>query len=146
MTKLDIELQCRKKADELLEKYFPDFAGQAASGVNERLSSEYTDDLPRKIAEEYKEFLSILWQDYGPAGGPSFEEIMNLHRSLELTDASYVPHLGTARKDAEHVSLWEKITKSNHEDVTYYVGLLKQYTEELLEVLTKDFMGDIPED
>jgi len=64
---------------------------------------------------------------------------------MSMVDASYVPSLKEARADAEKVTLWEKITKSNHEDVTYYKGLLKQYTEELLSTMIKDFIEEIPE-
>lgn len=63
---------------------------------------------------------------------------MNLDRSLQMVDSSYEPYLEQAREDACQVTLWEKITRSNHEDVRYYKGLLKQYTEELLDIMVKD--------
>lgn len=51
--------------------------------------------------------------------------------------------LEKAYKDAKIITIWEKITKSNHEDVTYYKGLLKAYTEELLSWMEIDFVEDV---
>lgn len=40
-------------------------------------------------------------------------------------------------------SLWERITKSNHKDVTYYKGLLLEYTKDLLMVMRQDFLEEL---
>lgn len=53
----------------------------------------------------------------------------------EAIDAAY--------KDAKRITLWERITKSNHEDVTYYKGLLYEYTKDLLMVMRLDFLEEI---
>ena len=53
----------------------------------------------------------------------------------ELIDPAY--------KDAIEITLWERITKSNHEDVTYYKGLLLEYTRDLLMVMRQDFLEEI---
>ena len=44
---------------------------------------------------------------------------------------------------AMHRNLWERITQTNHKDVTFYKGLLKRYTEDLLVALRCDFMEDV---
>lgn len=143
MTELEITQLCDRKLKDLLDEYFPNFIQEAAIERPDDLNASYNDGLPRKIAGEYREWLAGLWSEISPKGAKSFDEIMNLERSLEMTDASYVPYLKDAKEDAENITLWEIITKSNHEDVTYYKGLLKQYTEELLDTMTKDFLGDI---
>ena len=51
--------------------------------------------------------------------------------------------INAAYKDANRITLWEKITKSNHEDVTYYRGLLYEYTKDLLMVMRLDFLEEI---
>lgn len=145
MTKLEISRHCHTKAKELLEKYFPNFIHEAAVEKTEQLSAEYNDELPHRVVSEYRDWLACLWKEVSPDGAKPFDEIMNLHLSMSLVDSSYAPYLETAREDAKKRTLWEKITKSNHEDVTYYKGLLKQYTEELLDTMTKDFLGDIEE-
>ena len=48
-----------------------------------------------------------------------------------------------AYKEATERTLWERITKSNHEDVTYYKGLLQEYTRDLLMVMRQDFLEEI---
>ena len=53
----------------------------------------------------------------------------------ELIDEAY--------KDAIEKTLWERITKSNHKDVTYYKGLLQEYTRDLLMVMREDFLEEI---
>jgi hypothetical protein len=53
----------------------------------------------------------------------------------ELIDEAY--------KDAIEQTLWERITKSNHKDVTYYKGLLQEYTRDLLMVMREDFLEEI---
>jgi len=143
MTKLEISQKCHRHAEELLNKYFPNFIHEAAIEKPEQLAAEYNDELPHKVESEYRDWLAGLWREVATDGAKSFDEVMNLHLSMSLVDASYVPYLKNAREDAQKQTLWEKITKSNHEDVTYYKGLLKQYTEELLDTMTKDFLGDI---
>ncbi len=46
-----------------------------------------------------------------------------------------------AYDDAKTITLWEKIAKSNHNDVAYFVGLIKQYSEELLDHMINDFLN-----
>ena len=143
MNKIEIEVECRKKEAELIEKYFPNFIYEAAVKKPEALAAEYDNELPYKVKAEYRQWLSSLWGEVAPEGSKPFDEIMNLHLSMSMVDSSYVPYLKDAREDAVEMTLWEKITKTNHEDVTYYVGLLRQYTKELLNTMTKDFLGDI---
>ncbi len=143
MDQISIEIRCRKKAEELLEKYFPNFIREASATRPEKLAMEYNDELPRKVGKEFRDWLSILWKEVCPHSEKQFDDIMNLHLSMKMVEASYVPYLDEARKDAEKITLWEKITKTNHEDVTYYKGLLKQYTEEILDTMIKDFVGDL---
>lgn len=143
MDKTVIEDRCYGKAKELLTKYFWDFS--VISGVEkpETLESIYTDELPGKIADEFREFLRGLWEEIAPEEAKPFDEIMNLHRSMDVIHADYEDYLPLAREEAETVTLWEKITKTNPKDVTFYKGLLKQYAEELLDTLVKDFLGDV---
>lgn len=143
MDRTAIESCCREKADELLERYFPDFINEAAVIRPEKLAAAYHDDLPREVQQAFREWLASLWEEIAPAGAKSFPEIMNLHKSMQMVDISYVPYLKEAREKAEKITLRERITRTNHKDVTFYKGLLKQYTEELLQTMIQDFMGDV---
>ena len=143
MDRQAIEDRCYGKAKELLTKYFGDFATISGVVKPETLENIYTDELPRKIAEEFRAFLAGLWSEIAPEGAKSFDEIMNRKRSIDLIHDDYDDFLPSARLSAETITLWEKITKTNHKDVTYYKGLLKQYTEELLETMAEDFLEDV---
>lgn len=138
---MELELECRNKAAELLEKYFPNFVSEAAQGKTENLAAEYTDELPYEIEGEFQHYLSQKWTEIAPEGKP-FKKIMNRGLAMSMVDASYVPELKTARNEAADITLWEKITRTNHKDVTYYKGLLKQYTEEILDTMIKDFLEE----
>lgn len=65
---------------------------------------------------------------------------MNINITLYVTPprSPFSPN-----KDATEITLWERITKSNHEDVTYYKGLLQEYTRDLLMVMREDFLEEI---
>ena len=48
-----------------------------------------------------------------------------------------------AHKNAVTRTLWERITNTNHKDVAYYKGLIREYTKELLMVMRLDFLEEI---
>ncbi len=48
-----------------------------------------------------------------------------------------------AHCEAERRTLWERITRSNHKDVTFYKGLLMEYTRNLLYVMREDFLEEV---
>ena len=53
--------------------------------------------------------------------------------------------ISAAYRHAQQRTLWERITKTNHKDVTYYKGLLEEYTRELLFCMKHDFLEEIKE-
>ena len=104
---------------------------------------EYTKDLPLKIEAEYRVFLEDLWKEHAPVdlkGTPLILEEQKL-RKLLTDDGREL--IDVAHKDAAEQTLWERITKSNHKDVTYYKGLLLEYTRDLLMVMREDFLEEI---
>ena len=138
-----IEDRCYDKVKELLKKYYGDFATVSGVVKPETLDSLYTDMLPRKIAGEFRAYLAGLWNEIAPDGAKTFDEVMDRQRSIDLVHDDFDDFLPSARLSAQTVTLWEKLTKTNHKDVTYYKGLLKQYTEELLETMAEDFLEDL---
>lgn len=99
--------------------------------------------MPLKIEAEYREFLGELWKQYAPSelqGTPLVLEEQKLRKLMTDDDREGIEE---AYKDATTITLWEKITKSNHEDVTYYKGLLCEYTKELLMIMRIDFLEEI---
>lgn len=132
-----IESLCREKEQELLRKYFGALVEEAAH-VRPETIGEYTKDLPLKIEAEFREFLVRLRSDYSDE--PLVLEEQKLRMLMTDDDREGID---IAYKKAKRRTLWERITRSNHEDVTYYKGLLLEYTRELLMVMRHDFLEEI---
>lgn len=129
-----VEILCREKEQELLNKYFPNGFGCS----NSETIGEYTKDFPLKIEAEFREYLIELWKQYSDT--PLVLEEQKLRWLMTENDRGVID---AAYKDAKRITLWERITKSNHEDVTYYKGLLLEYTKDLLMVMRLDFFEEI---
>lgn len=137
-----IEKLCKSKERELMEEYFGNLVKEAAHERPETIG-EYTKDLPLKIEAEYRVFLEGLWKEYAPEelkGMPLVLEEQKLRKLMTDDDRELIDE---AHKDATEQTLWERITKTNHKDVTYYKGLLHEYTRDLLMVMRHDFLEEI---
>lgn len=133
----NIEFLTKEKEQELLDRYFGNLPKEAAIDRPETIG-EYTKDLPLKIEEEYRQYLIELWKQYSDK--PLVLEEQKLRWLMTEDDREAID---AAYKDAKRITLWERITKSNHEDVTYYKGLLLEYTKDLLMVMRHDFLEEI---
>ena len=142
MTNEQITTLCKEKEQELLNKYFGKLVNDAAVEQPETIG-EYTKDLPLKIEAEYKAYLEGLWKECAPEelkGTPLVLEEQKLRKLMTDDDRELID---VAHKDATEQTLWERITKSNHKDVTYYKGLLQEYTRDLLMVMREDFLEEV---
>lgn len=142
MTKKEVETKCNKKQQELLDKYFGNLVHEAAV-IRPEIVGNYTIDLPKKIENEYYEFLRELWVEFNTDSSRRFEDVMNHHNISELATEDDIEGLISAYNDANRRTIWERITQSNNVDVTYYKGLLMVYTKELLSYMRCDFLEDI---
>lgn len=137
-----IQKKCDAKREELLNKYFGNIVREAAHDKPETLDeNRYSIELPAKIEAEYRSFLGELLAEVAP--DKNIDIILDKHYLSDTFTEENRKQLEEAYKDAKIVTVWEKLTKSNHEDVTYYKGLLKEYTEELLKWMEIDFMEDM---
>ena len=142
MTPQEIASLCEEKQNQLLHKYFGNLVHEAAIERPETIG-KYTKELPLKIEAEFRTFLEELWKEYAPAelkGTPLVHEEQKLRKLMTDDDREMIE---PAYKDATEITLWERISKSNHEDVTYYKGLLQDYTRDLLMVMRQDFLEEI---
>lgn len=137
-----IEKLCESKEKELIEKYYGNLVKEAAIERPEEIGS-YTKDLPLKIEAEYKTYLEDLWKKYAPEDLKGRPLVFDEKRLRELVTEDDREGIDAAYKDAAERTLWERITKSNHKDVTYYKGLLEEYTRELLIVTRHDFLEEV---
>jgi len=142
MNKAEIEKLCKSKEQELLNKYFSKLIHEAAIERPETIG-DYTKDLPLKIEEEYYQFLIGLWKEVNLDKSKSLENILDKrHISMLMTDDDR-EGIHHAYEDVTRRTLWERLTKTNHKDVTFYKGLLEEYARELLLSLRCDFIEDV---
>lgn len=142
MNKELVEKYCKEKENLLLEKYFGNLVKETALERPETIG-EYTKDLPLKVEDEYRVYLEGLWKEFAPEelkGIPLVFEEQKLRKLMTDDDRELIEE---AHKDATEQTLWERITKTNHKDVTYYKGLLEEYTRDLLMVMREDFLEEI---
>ena len=132
-----IKVQCWNKINELLEKHFGSTLGE-----NEVLDARYTLDYPFTVASEMEEYLVSLWSEIGHTSGKTIEEIMGAGRLSSLTYDSYLDMLKEAQADASRITLWEKIAKTNHDDVMVFKSIMKSCTKDILELMVKDFLNE----
>lgn len=140
----NLEKICQEKEDQLIEKYFGGIAHEAAYEQPETIAANYSRDLPLQVEEEYYEFLKGLYTKLvGISADKSFEQILD-KRHMNMFSTREVRYLlDRAYDDAKRITLWERLTKTNHEDVNKYKQLLREYTLELLDCLRFDFLEDI---
>lgn len=142
MTNEQVIAICKEKERELLNKYFGRLIEEAAHERPEDIG-EYTKDLPLKIEADYRAFLEGVWEEAAPEtlkGSPLILEEQKLRKLLTDDDRELID---AAHEDATKYTLWERVTRSNHKDVTYYKGLLREYTRDLLLVMREDFLEEI---
>ena len=142
MTKQELEKKCERKEQDLLEKYYGNLVKEAAIEKPETIG-EYTKDLPHNIEEEYYQYLKELLKEICPGDSISLESIIDKKHLSSLMTENNREGISQAYEDATRRTLWERITQTNHKDVTFYKGLLKEYTRMLLMNLRCDFIEDV---
>lgn len=142
MTNEQLVRLCKEKEQELLNMHFDNLIKEASVECPETIG-EYTKDLPLKIEAEYRVFLEELWKELAPddlKGTPLVFEEQKLRKLMTDDDRELID---VAHKEATEQTLWERVTKTNHKDVTYYKGLLEEYARDLLMVMREDFLEEI---
>ncbi|MCQ2264627.1 MAG: hypothetical protein MJZ46_01100 [Bacteroidales bacterium] len=140
----DIQLQCAQKRAELIDKYFGNIVYEAAHTMPETIDeSRYSMGLPGQIEAEYRLFLAELLHEVAPE--KNINDILDKRLFFKTFTDNDREQLEEAYKDAKIITIWEKLTKSNHEDVTFYKGLLQEYTKEILKWMEIDFLEDVSE-
>lgn len=137
-TKEEIAKLCKEKELDLLDKYFGNLDKEAIIERPETIG-EYEKELPLKIEAEFKKYLLGIWKEINPDKECVFEE-QKLRELMTEDDREGIEY---AYKDAVEQTIWERITQTNHKDVTYYKVLLKEYTQELLMCMRLDFLEEI---
>lgn len=134
---MEVEKKCEKKEQELLGRYFGANIGE------QECIGEYTLDLPYKIEEEYRAFLEELWYEYAPVELKDKPLVLEEQELRRLITESSRERVAEAHQAAATRTLWERLTRNNHNDVARYKALLEEYTRELLTVMRLDFLEEV---
>lgn len=137
-----VEIICNKKIEELIEEYFGNLVKEAAIEQPETIG-DYSLDLPLTIENEFKTFLEELWKEVAPDDLKGTPLVLEEQKLRELSTKSSRENLNLAYEKAMKCNVWERMTQSNHKDVSYYKFMLRDYTRELLTVMRLDFMEEI---
>jgi hypothetical protein len=133
---------CEKKEQELLNKYFGNLVKEAALERPENIG-DYTLDLLSRIEAEYRSYLEELWPQVAPDELRDTPLVLEEEKLRELMTAKDRKALEKAYQNAACITFWERLTQSNHKDVTYYKGLLHEYSRNLLTLMREDFLEEV---
>lgn len=137
-----IERRCSEKADALLNKYFGSLVKEASIDCPETIG-DYDLELPLRIEAEYRNFLKELWTEIAPNDKRTIDDLLDKSHIRDMMTEDDREGIAHAYRNAQQRTLWERITKTNHKDVTYYKGLLEEYTRELLFCMKHDFLEEV---
>lgn len=142
MNKSEIERLCSEKVDSLLKKYFGNLVREAAIDCPETIG-DYDLELPLRIEAEFRNYLKELWQEISADNQRTIDDLLDKKSLRDKMTEDDREGIAYAYRDAQKRSLWERITRTNHKDITYYKGLLEEYTRELLFCMKHDFLEEI---
>ena len=138
-----LEMKCKESEELIMKKYFGNLVKEAAH-YRPELIGEYTPDLPYKIELEYKEMLDFFVKKLFPGDNTidvnSFLDEEKLRMLITEDDRETIE---TAYKKASRRNVMERLTRTNHKDVTFYKGLLEAHTKDLLLVMRTDFLEEL---
>ena len=138
----EIRNLCKQQEQLLIDKYFSALVSDAADRRPETIE-DYSKELPLTIAYEYRTFLEGLWHEHAPREMRHTPLVLEEEKLLRLMTEGDQEAVDDAFRKATEQTLWERMTKSNHRDVTYYKGLLQEYTRDMLMVMREDFLEEI---
>ncbi len=142
MSNKELEKLCADKAEALLNKYFGSLVKEASVDCPETIG-DYDLDLPLRIEAEYRNFLKDLWTEIAPDDKRTINDLLDKKHLRDMMTEDDREGIAHAYRNAQQRTLWERITNTNHKDVTYYKGLLEEYTRELLFCMKHDFLEEV---
>lgn len=142
MNRENIERRCSEEADALLTQYFGSLVKEASIDCPETIGN-YDLELPLRIEAEYRNFLKELWAEITPNDTRTIDELLDKKHLRDMMTEDDREGIAHAYRNAQQRTLWERITQTNHKDVTYYKGLLEEYTRELLFCMKCDFLEEV---
>lgn len=139
MNKQQINVMCRQKIEEILDQNFGILAQDESL---DQLSVKYPKDLPERLISDFRNYLqSIL--DANPNNQTKIDELINAHTVTIASAQKYKDEYELYYGKALEVTLFEKLTNTNKNDVAKYKYALYKYTETILYSMKDDFIFDL---
>ena len=139
---------------------YVEFKNKIADSIKDYLPAEYKDFELRfcTVTKSDFEYEALMIEESGQPGavpalniteaykkyidGSELEDILDEQKLRQLMTDDDREAIDNAYNDAAEQTVWERITHTNHKDVTYYKGLLEEYTRELLLCTRCDFLEE----
>ena len=138
-----LESLCKEREEKLIEGYYGNLVVEASKERPEFIG-KYTPDLPFKIESEYKDFLDSLVKQLFPGDNSiSADSFLDEEKLRKLITDDDREAIAEAYKKATKRTLVERLSNTNHKDVTFYKGLLEAHTKDLLLVMRTDFLEEL---
>lgn len=129
----------KNELDKCVTQYFREISLEEAAHP-EILDAHYTEDYLERLVNDYYNRLEAIWSRSPLAVYRTFSSVYHKPAVEEAGDPSA---LSDAYKDASRRTLWERLTCTNHKDVTEYKELLHTYGESLLKNMLYRFSDAI---
>ena len=128
---------CLAERERLLQKHVGNLSTDSA------LSLSQIGEIIEKIEDEYKQFLSNLWEQVRNGDSRSLDDILDKQYNRYVLNMEYAKDIRVSQAAAEEITLWEQITNSNYRDIEHLNALVSAYARDLLAHITQDFMEDV---
>ncbi len=128
---------CLAERERLLQKHVGNLSTDSA------LSLSQIDEIIEKLENEYKQFLSNLWEQVRNGDSRSLDDILDKRYNRYVLNMEYAKDIRVSQAAAEEITLWEQITNSNYRDIEHLNALVSAYARDLLAHITQDFMEDV---
>lgn len=128
---------CLAEREQLLQKYVSNLPVESA------LSLSQIREIIEQLEDEYKQFLTNLWEQVRNGDSRSLDDILDRRYSRYVLNMEYAKDIRVSQAAAEEITLWEQITNSNYRDIEHLNALVGAYARDLLAHITQDFMEDV---
>lgn len=137
INKQQIANLCLDEREQLLQKYVVNLPEDAA------LPLSRIGEIVEQMEDEYRQFLSGLWEQVRKDDTRSLDEILDKRYNRYILTCEYAKDIRVSQAAAAEITLWEQIADTNIHDIRHLNALIYTYAKDLLAHITLDFTEDV---
>ena len=137
LSKQQIAKLCFDEREQLLQKYVTNLPEDVA------LPLSRIGEIIEQMEDEYRQFLSGLWEQVRNNDTRSLDEILDKRYNRYILTCEYAKDISVSQAAAEEITLWEQIADTNIHDIRHLNALIYTYAKDLLAHITLDFTEDV---